>query len=187
MQASFAIRACLAGDCRYNRAVAVARALTLIGARLLVLVCAVASPVAGQAAIDVKELAAYRLTPEVFKRFVDASRRIADLSQQDASLARAPLFTNEVTRSSDAAAAARELMSRLDGHRGLTAALESAKTTPREFAKFAIALVAARLAHGFLESGVLRRIPEGAPASNVAFVARHESDVLATLALLGVP
>ena len=146
----------------------------------------VSSAVAPQAPIDVEELAGYRLTPEVFERFVEASRRIADLTRRDASLASAPLFTNEVTRSGDAPAAAGELVSRLESHGGLAAALESTKMTPREYAKFAIALVAARFAHGFLQSGVLRRVPEGVPSSNVEFVRRHESDVLATLALLGI-
>lgn len=156
--------------------------LTLIGASLLALVGATAA----QTPIDVKELADYRLTPAVFTRFVEASRRIAGLTRQDAALAAAPLFTTEVTRSGDAAAAANGLVSRLAQHDGLAAALRSAKTTPREFATFAITLAAARLAHGFLESGAMRRVPDGAPAANVEFVRQHESEVLAVLGLLGI-
>lgn len=160
-------------------------AKSLRGATLLTLVGTL-SPVAAQTALDVRELADYRLTADAFKRFAEASRRIADLTLTDASLAAAPLFTEEVTRSDDAAAAARVLVSRLERHAGLAAALESANITPREYAKFAIALVAARLAHGFLQSGVLKRVPDGAPASNVEFVRQHESGVLAILALLGI-
>ena len=164
---------------------AIARSATA-GASLLTVIVALATPVAAQTAIDVKELAAYRLTTETFKRFVEASRRIADVTRTDASLTAAPLFTKEITHADDAAAAARELVSRLERHSGLAAALDAAKITPRNYATFAIALVVARLAHGFLESGAMRRVPDGAPASNVNFVRQHEDEVLATLALLGI-
>ena len=139
-----------------------------------------------QGTIDVQELADYRLSSAVFERFVDASRRIADITRQDESFANAPLFTQDIALSGDAVAAARELTSRLQSHGRLAAALRSAKITPREYSTVAIALVAARQAHGFLKSGTLRRVPQGAPAGNVEFVARNEAHVLATLLLLGV-
>ena len=68
----------------------------------------------------------------------------------------------------------------------MAAALEASKITPREYCKFAITLVAAHLAQGFVKSGVLRRVPPGAPSVNVEFVTTHESDVTATLASLGI-
>jgi hypothetical protein len=37
-----------------------------------------------------------------------------------------------------------------------------------------------------VKSGVLRRVPPGAPSVNVEFVTTHESDVVATLASLGI-
>jgi len=163
-------------------AVAGASLLAAVRAGMLVLVGAVA----GQAPFDARELSDYRLTPAMFERFVDASRRIADITRNDASLANAPLFTDDIVRSDDVTAAARDLLSRLESHRRLSAALAAAKITAREYTKFAIALVAGRVAHGFLESGVLRRVPDGAPAANVGFVDRHRSEVLATLALLGI-
>jgi hypothetical protein len=143
-------------------------------------------PVAAQSPIDVYELADYRLTTEVFERFVQANGRIVDITLQDSSFTYAPLFTKDVALSGDAVAEAAGLMARLANHAGLAAALEAAKITPREYSKFAITLIAARLAHRFMTAGVLARVPSGAPTINVEFVKTHESDVTAALASLGI-
>ena len=50
----------------------------------------------------------------------------------------------------------------------------------------ALGLLAARLAHGFLESGVLRSVPDGPAADNVRFVAEHQREVAAVLEDLGI-
>jgi hypothetical protein len=146
----------------------------------------VTGPVSAQSPIDVFELADYRLTTEVFERFVQASGRIVDVTQQDPSFTYAPLFTKDVAMSGDAVAEAAGLVSRLANHAGLTAALEAAKITPREYSKFAITLIAARLAYRFLNAGVLARVPSGAPTTNVEFVKTHESAVTSALADLGI-
>jgi hypothetical protein len=155
-------------------------------ATLLVVVQLTMSTVAAQTSIDVYELADYRLTPEVFERFVQASRRIADITQEDATFTFAPLFTKELVRDGDAVAETAGLVSRLEHHPGLAAALAGANITPREYAKFAITLIVAHLAHGFLASGVLPRVPAGAPTINVEFIKAHESDVTVALARLGI-
>lgn len=144
------------------------------------------APLAAQTAIDVYELADYRLTADVFERFVQASSRIAEITGADSSFTYAPLFTKELALSGDAVAEAASLVARLEHHTGLAGALDAAKLTPREYAKFAITLIVAHLAHGFLTSGVLPRVPSGAPANNVEFVKAHESDVAAALATLGI-
>jgi hypothetical protein len=51
---------------------------------------------------------------------------------------------------------------------------------------FALAMVAARLAHGFVKTGVIRRVPDGAAAANVAFVEAHEAQITSLLADLGI-
>jgi hypothetical protein len=78
------------------------------------------------------------------------------------------------------------LSARLEHHAGLAAALEASRLTPREYSKFAITLVAAHLAHGFLKAGVLQRVPPGAPTINVEFVGMHETEVKDVLAELGI-
>lgn len=144
-----------------------------------------ASPVT-QAAIDVYDLADYRLTTPVFEQFVRASNLIADVTLRDAAFDNAPLFTKEIALSDDAPASASALAARLEKHSGLAAALETAKLTPREYAKFAIALVAARLAHEFLNAGVLKRVPSGAPTENVKFVEEHRAEIRSVLDTLGI-
>ena len=156
--------------------------LLLVG----VMAHAAMSPVEAQAPIDVYELADYRLTAEVFERFVQASGRIADITRDDSSFTYAPLFTKELLLSGDAVAEVAGLVARLQNHTALAAALEAARLTPREYAKFAVTLIVAHLAHGFLASGVLPRVPAGAPTINVEFVKAHEADVTATLATLGI-
>lgn len=143
-------------------------------------------PLTAQSPIDVYELADYRLTADVFERFTQASGRIADITQHDASFADAPLLTKDLALSGDAVAEAAALVTRLESHAGLRSALEAATITPREYAKFTITLIVARLAHGFLKAGVLPRVPSGAPTMNVEFVKTHESEVIEALAHLGI-
>ena len=146
----------------------------------------VTSRATAQVPIDAYELADYRLTGEVFERFVQASSRIADITQHDSVFKYAPLFTKDVALSGDAVAEVAGLAARLENHTGLAAALDASTLTPREYSKFAIALVASHLAHNFLKAGVLQRVPAGAPTINVEFVKTHEADVVAALASLGI-
>jgi hypothetical protein len=64
--------------------------------------------------------------------------------------------------------------------------LQSAKLSPREYSKFAIALLAAHMANGFIQAGVLQRVPAGAPTHNVEFVNTHQTEITAVLADLGI-
>jgi hypothetical protein len=143
-------------------------------------------PVLAQAPIDVYELADYRLTTEVFERFLRATQRISTVTREDSGFTYAPLFTKDVALSGDAVAEVAGLVARLENHPGLAAALSAANITPREYAKFALTLIVAHLAHGFLTSGVLPRVPEGAPTINVAFVKAHDAEVASALAALGI-
>lgn len=142
--------------------------------------------VAQQALIDVYDLADYRLTTPVFEQFLKASGRVADISQHDETFRYAPLFTKDVSLSGDAPAMAQGLAARLANHPGLSAALADAKITPREYAKFAIVLIGAHLAHEFVKTGVIQKVPPGAPTINVDFVKAHEAEVTAVLTDLGV-
>jgi hypothetical protein len=159
----------------------VTAAFCVVAATLLM-----AAIVYAQAAVDVYELADYRLTTEVFERFVQASERVATVTHDDASFTYAPLFTRDVALSGDAVAAVAGLVARLEHHPALAASLDDAKISPREYAKFAITLIAAHLANGFLASGVLPRVPAGAPAINVEFVKTHEAAVQTVLGSLGI-
>jgi hypothetical protein len=146
----------------------------------------VLTPADAQAPIDVYELADYRLTSEVFERFAQASGRVGTITREDSSFADAPLVTEDTALSGDAVAEVATLVARLESHAGLTAALAEAKITPREYGKFTIALIAARLAYGFMKAGVLQRVPSGAPTINGEFVKTHETEVTDTLAQLGI-
>lgn len=141
---------------------------------------------AAQAPVDVTDLADYRLTQSVFDQFVEASRLVADVTSHDPAFRYAPLFTQDVALKGDAPAMTMGIIARLENHPGLTAALKTANITPREYAKFAIALIGAHLANGFLKSGVLRRVPSGAPTINVEFVRAHEAGVDAVLEVMGI-
>lgn len=134
--------------------------------------------------IDEKELATYRLTADVLARFAHATRLIAAATRDDARFQDDPLFTEDITKTGDAPEMAAALQRRLDSEPALTTALFAADLDPREYAKFALTLFAARLAHGFVKSGVLRRVPEGVAAANVAFIAAHEKEVAALLRLM---
>jgi hypothetical protein len=159
------------------------------GAALLLALFVSASPAVpfpAQTPIDVDELALYRLTPEVFSQFDEASRAIAAASRTDPALMQNPLFTREIVLSDDAVAAATALETRLQAHAVLVRALREAKLSAREYTKFALTLFAARMAHGFVKAGVLRGVPDGAASANVAFVQKHEKEITALLAILGL-
>jgi hypothetical protein len=145
-----------------------------------------ARPYRLQDSFNVKELAEYRLTVPVWKQFASASRLLVTAMLAEPRLAADPLFTRDVLVLDDVVAAAGRMEARLKFEPRYAAALRIASLPPREYTKFAIALFAARLAHGFVQSGALRRAPAGVPGENVAFVAAHEAEVVELLRTLGV-
>ena len=147
---------------------------------ILLIVAALQSP------LTVKELAEYRLSVPVFRKFEQASRLIATATRNDAMLAGNPLFTREVSVLGDVTVVAAELEARLQREPVLAAALRGSDISAREYTRFALALFAARLAHGFLKSGALRLIPAGIATDNVAFVEANLVAVGAVLHTLGV-
>lgn len=128
-------------------------------------------------AIDRRELAAYRLTTDAFEQFRKASARIAIVIADDAAFRAQPLFSEEITQSGDVAEASAALEARLRGHPALAEALVAAGMSARDYTKCALTLIAARLAVGFLDSGVLKTVPRGSAADNVAFVRAHRTAV----------
>ena len=144
------------------------------------------APLHGQSSGTIKELAEYRLTTAMFHRFVPASRGIAAAVSADPRLAADPPFTREVAVSGDAAVVAPALEARLTGEPALAAALRAARMSAHDYATFAIVLIGARLAHGFVKSGAMRFVPPGVAADNVAFIEANERDVAQVLQLLGV-
>jgi hypothetical protein len=141
---------------------------------------------APQSTFNIKELAEYRLTVPVFKQFAHASRLLGAATREDARLAADPLFTRDVAVLDDAVAAADRVEARLKFEPRYAAALRVAGISAREYTRFALALFAARMAHGFLKSGAIRGVAKGVASDNVAFVAEHEREVSATLHALGV-
>ena len=136
--------------------------------------------------IDSRELAAYRLTAADFEQFRKASARIAIVIADDASFRAQPLFSEDITQSDDVAEASATLEARLRGHPGLSEALMVAKMSAHDYTKCALTLVAARLALGFLDSGVLKAVPRGPAAHNVEFVRAHRTAVDALLKELAI-
>ncbi|HUE88093.1 MAG TPA: hypothetical protein VMO26_18620 [Vicinamibacterales bacterium] len=143
-------------------------------------------PAFSQPPFDAKQLANYRLSLPVFKRFAHATRLLAPVLRSDPSYQQDPLFSKEISVAGDAVEMATALRERLDGDAALAAALFAADISAHEYATFALALLAARLAHGFMDSGVLRRVPPGVAADNVGFVRDHLADIRRALAQLGL-
>ncbi len=65
-------------------------------------------------------------------------------------------------------------------------ALFAAEIDAREFTAFALALFAARLAHGFVKAGLIYVMPDGVAGGNVAFVEAHQGEIGALFEELGV-
>jgi hypothetical protein len=141
---------------------------------------------AEQGKLDRRELATYRLTTSFFERFRDASQRIAVVLARDASFRAEPLFSQKIVQGGDVTEVSATLEGRLRDHPGLSHALSAATISARDYTKFALTLVAARLALGFLESGVLKTVPPGAAMANVAFVRGHRAEVDDLFTELGI-
>ena len=141
---------------------------------------------AAQSAITARDIGTYRLTAPVFRQFQQASGLIGVVTASDARFRFAPLFTREVAVSGDAPGAVADLVARIENDPPLASAVGAAALTAREYSVFALALFGARLAHGFVEAGVLRRVPAGAATENVAFVAEHQEEITAVLKTLGI-
>jgi hypothetical protein len=139
-----------------------------------------------QTEFGVTEISDYRLDAAVFAQFDRASRLIGAATRADARFDRDPLFTKEILLSDDVLAAAMALEARLRNEPALAGAFFAADLTPHEYTKFVLTLAAARLAHGFVKSGVLRRVPEGVHADNVNFVEAHLAEIAAAMKEIGV-
>ena len=155
---------------------------------VLLLTCGLLAygPQAEHGNLDRRELTAYRLTTSVFERFRDASQQIAIVIARDAAFRAAPLFSQEIVQGGDVIEVSATLEGRLRDHPRLSQALSAAPISAREYTKFALTLVAARLALGFLESGVLKTVPAGAATENVAFVRGHRAEVDNLFSELGI-
>lgn len=134
-----------------------------------------------QDAFDASELAAYRLTDPVFRRFAHATRLIGKTLRTDERFRDAPLITRDIWVAGEAVDMATQLRTRLENDASLSAALFAADISAREYAAFAIALFGAHLAHGFVRSGAMRRVPAGVAADNVAFVDARDAEITALL------
>ena len=141
---------------------------------------------AAQRPFDRKELATYRLTEPVYKRFAHATRLITAASRNEPRLARAPLFTKQIAVSGDVLEMAELLDARLEQEPAFTSALFAAEIDAREFTTFALALFAARLAHGFVKAGLIHVMPDGVAGGNVAFAEAHQAEIGALFAEIGV-
>jgi hypothetical protein len=144
------------------------------------------TPLQARSQPDAPQLASYRLTLPVFLRFAHATRLMAAEMERDPRFARDPLFNREVSVAGDVVEMATALQSRLDNEPTLAAALFAADISTHEYATFALSLFAARLAHGFLESGAMRKVPSGVAADNVAFVREHLPAIRVALSQLGL-
>lgn len=139
-----------------------------------------------QKPVEADDLAQYRLTEPVFKRFAHATRLIGNTIAADSRYQRDPLITPEIAVAGDAAEMAAVLQRRLDTDPACAAALFAADISAREYAAFAIALFAARLAHGFVRSGAMRRVPPGVTTDNVAFIERHAKEIASLMKQLNL-
>ena len=141
---------------------------------------------AAQQPFDQKELAAYRLTEPVYNRFAHAARLIAAASRTDPRLKETPLFTKQVAVSGDVSEMATIVYARVEQEPAFRNALFAAEIDAREFTAFALALFAARLAHGFVKAGLIYVMPDGVAGGNVAFVEAHQGEIGALFEELGV-
>lgn len=144
------------------------------------------APAAAQQPFDQKELAAYRLTEPVYKRFAHAARLIAAASRQEPRLEQAPIFTKQIAVSGDVLEMATLLNTRLEEELAFRSALFAAQIDSREFTTFALALFAARLAHGFVKAGLIHVMPDGVAGGNVAFAEAHQADIGSLFKEIGV-
>jgi hypothetical protein len=141
---------------------------------------------AAQQPFDQHELAAYRLSEPVYYRFAHATRLIVEASRKDPRLAQAPLFTKQVMVSGDVMEGAATLQTRLEQEPAFRTALFAAEIDAREYTMFALALFAARLAHGFVKAGLIHVMPDTVAGENVAFVDAHQLEIGALFRELGV-
>ena len=141
---------------------------------------------ASQNTWGVNELAEYRLTVPVFEQFEHASHLITAATRDDSRFTYAPLFTKEIALSGEVQEMAVALEARLTNEPLLASALREAGMTAHDYTKFALVLIAAHFAHGFVQAGVLRRVPSGAASDNVEFVGAHQAEIGEVLREIGI-
>ena len=78
------------------------------------------------------------------------------------------------------------LQARLEKSPPFRSALFAAEIDANEYTMFALALFAARLAHGFVKAKLIHVMPDGVAGGNVAFVDAHQVEIGALFTEIGV-
>ena len=142
------------------------RSLAVATLALLVTIVGVATPGWAQgkatAAADMKELASYRLTMDLVNRVARATSAMAP-AMKDAP----DLFSDEQSLG-DMEKVVKQVPAMVD-------ALGKENITPREYAKFTLAMIQASLAAALQKGG--SPLPESVAPENVKFVIDHEAEI----------
>jgi hypothetical protein len=70
-----------------------------------------------------------------------------------------------------------EMAAKIQAYPPLVSALRSQGLTPREYAKFMMAMIQAGFSAGLKKAGMLKEIPEGVNPANITFVLEHEAEL----------
>jgi hypothetical protein len=150
--------------------------ISAVAAFLTILPAAGAQTAAAERTSDEQALAQYRLSMPAIHKLLAATRAMARVIEDPATKEAAAKFS----KSRDAA----------DGYRGLddiardiekfppmAAAIRSAGITPREYMLVTMSYMQAGMAAAFKKQGLLKELPKGTPAENVAFLEKNEPEL----------
>lgn len=116
----------------------------------------------------------FTLTMDRVDAYIGAIRNLGVLAQKDPSL-------EDITAMNASEEDENQYAARLRKHPAVAAAIASAGLTPEEFAQTGSALMAGMMTAGAMESGALKKIPDGIDPQFVEFARQNKAALAAKL------
>ncbi|MGN6512580.1 MAG: hypothetical protein ACTHKZ_03280 [Lysobacteraceae bacterium] len=119
-----------------------------------------------------EDLPPIALTMDKVKAYLQAQKNLAQVEQADPALDAAQNASEE---------ASAKYAARLQGNAKMRAAIEAAGLSTSDFARIGDALLGGMMTAGALESGQLKKIPDGIDPASVEFVRQHKAELAALM------
>ncbi|HZH44440.1 MAG TPA: hypothetical protein VEY50_10205 [Lysobacter sp.] len=133
-----------------------------------------AEPATPAASAPAAATGSYTLTQENVDKMFEAQKRLAAAAQSDPELAE--FIGQNVSRENG-----EQYAQRLAGNAKARGLIEQAGLSTRDYALTSELLVAALMAHGAMEAGHLKTLPEGIDPAAVEFVKQNRDELMAKL------
>jgi hypothetical protein len=157
------------------------RIAALVAAIFLLLPLAQAQSATAERTSDEKALAEYRLSIAAIQKLLAATRAMAKVSEDPTVRAAAAKLSasDDANDGGDGYQSLNDMARKVDAFPPIASAIRSAGLTSREYMLITMSYMQAAMAAGMKKQGLIKELPKGTPAENVAFIEKNDTELQA--------